>query len=187
MIGIEGSSRSRAGARAHRSGLGSPLRILAVSALAVGLGAGKAAAQVAATTTLTLDGARKVAAAAVAEAKKANVGGAIAVVDAGGHLLYLERLDGTFPAAAAVAVEKARTAATFRRPTKVFEDAIRGGRTSLVAVDVMTPLEGGQPIVVDGVVVGGVGISGAASSAQDEEFALIAAAALSGSRMGAGE
>ena len=77
-----------------------------------------------------------------------------------------------------MAVEKARTAAIFRRETRVFEDAIRGGRTSLAAVSVMTPLEGGVPIVVDGVVIGAIGVSGAQSSQQDEELAKLAAASL---------
>ncbi len=148
------------------------------AALALVIPTGTASAQVTAKKTLTLEGAKAVAAAVAAEADKHDVGGAIAVVDDGGNVLYVERLDGTFPAAAEVAVAKARTAAQFRRPTKVFEDAIRGGRTSLVAVSVMTPLEGGQPIVVDGEVVGAVGVSGAASSQQDDEFALIAAAVL---------
>ncbi|MEJ2088829.1 MAG: heme-binding protein [Gammaproteobacteria bacterium] len=152
---------------------------LTTVALALAVHVGTARAQVAAKKTLTLDGARTVAAAVATEARKHAVGGAIAVVDDGGNVLYVERLDGTFPAAAEVAVAKARTAAIFRRPTRVFEDAIRGGRTSLVAVSVMTPLEGGQPIIVDDQVVGAVGVSGAASSQQDEEFALIAAAALS--------
>jgi glc operon protein GlcG len=127
---------------------------------------------------LTLAGAKAVAAAASAEARRNNAGGAIAVVDDGGHLLYLERLDGTFPAACAVAIDKARTAATFRRPTSVFEDAIRNGRTSLVAVNVMTPLQGGVPITVDGQVVGAVGVSGAASAQQDEDIAKVAAQAV---------
>jgi len=128
--------------------------------------------------TLTLDGARRVVAAAVNEARRLNAGGAIAVVDEGGALLALERIDGTFPAASEVSVQKARTAATFRRETRVFEDAIKNGRTSLVAVDVMTPLQGGVPIVVGGQVVGAVGVSGAASAQQDEDIAKLAAVAL---------
>jgi len=128
--------------------------------------------------TLTLDGARRIAAAAEAEAKRNNAGGAIAVVDDGGHLLLLVRLDDTFPSAAAVATEKARTAATFRKETRVFEDAIKAGRTSLVAVSVMTPLQGGVPILVNGQVVGAVGVSGAASAQQDDDIARVAAVAL---------
>jgi glc operon protein GlcG len=126
---------------------------------------------------LSLAEAMKVIDAAVAEAKKNNVGGAIAVVDDGGHLLALGRVDGTFPAASSVATKKARTAATFRRPTSAFEDAVvKSGRVSLVAVDDMTPLQGGVPLLKNGTVVGAVGVSGAASAAQDEEFAKLAAA-----------
>jgi glc operon protein GlcG len=115
--------------------------------------------------------AKRVAAAAVDEAKRNDAGGAIAIVDTGGHLVYLERIDGTFPAAAAVATEKARTAATFRRPTRDFENAIKNGRAALLGVAVMTPLQGGVPIMVDGQVVGAIGVSGAASAQQDDDIA----------------
>src|SRR5262245_42449057 len=141
-------------------------------------GASAASAQVAEQKTLSLDGAKIVADAAAAEAHKHNAGGAIAVVDTGGHLVYLARLDKTFPAASAVAVEKARTAATFRRPTRDFENAIKNGRTSLLGVSVMTPLQGGVPIVVDGEVVGAVGVSGATSAQEDDDIATVAAAAI---------
>lgn len=127
---------------------------------------------------LTLDGAKLVAAAAAAEARRLNAGGAIAIVDEGGNLVYLERLENTFPAASTVAFEKARTAATFRRPTRDFENAITKGRTSLVAVDVMTPLQGGVPLVVDGAIVGAIGVSGAMTAQQDDDIATIAAKAL---------
>jgi len=137
-----------------------------------------AAAQTAARQGLTLDGAKSVAAAASAEARRLGAGGAIAIVDEGGNLLYLERLEGTFPAASTVAIEKARTAATFRKPTRDFENAIAKGRTALVAVSAMTPLQGGVPIVVDGQVVGAVGVSGAMSAQQDDDVATLAATAL---------
>ena len=127
---------------------------------------------------LTLAGARAVAAAAAAEARKDGAGGAIAVVDDGGNLLYLERLDGTFAAASNIAIGKARSAANFRRDTRVFEDAIRNGRTSLVANPELLPLQGGVAILVDGQVVGGVGVAGANSAQQDEDIAKIAAMAL---------
>lgn len=127
---------------------------------------------------LPLATARAVGDAAVAEARRlAAPGGAIAVVDAGGHLAYLVRLDGTFPAAAEVATEKARTAATFQRPTAGFEDAANSGRYALLGVRAMTPLRGGIPIVAAGKVLGAVGVSGAASAAQDEQIAAAAAAA----------
>ena len=139
-----------------------------------------AAPTVEAKNVLTLEGARTVVAAAAAEAKRNNAGGAIAVVDDGGHLIALERLDGTFPAAASVALGKARTAATFRKETSVFENAIKNGRTSLTAVSEMVPLEGGVPILVEGQVVGAVGVSGAASADQDDAIAKVAAVALGG-------
>ncbi len=127
---------------------------------------------------LTLAGARIVATAAETEAKRLNTTGAIAVVDDGGNLLYLIRTDNTFPAGSYVAMDKARTAATFRMPTRNLEDAVKNGRTSLVAVSEMTPLAGGVPIVIDGQIVGAVGVSGAANAQQDEELAKIAAAAI---------
>ena len=147
-----------------------------VAACALGLAvAAPAHGQTAARQGLTLDGAKTIAAAAAAEAKRLTAGGAIAVVDEGGNLIYLERLENTFPAAAVVAIEKARTAATFRKPTRDFENAIAKGRTALVAVDVMTPLQGGVPIVVNGVVVGAIGVSGAMSAQQDDDIATLGA------------
>lgn len=129
--------------------------------------------------TLTLEGARKAIAAALAEAKKNNATGVVAVVDDGGNLMALERLDGTFAAGATVSIGKARTAVLFKKPTKFFEDVIAKGRTAMVTVD-FTPLQGGIPILVDGQVLGGIGVSGASSAQQDEELALAGAAALSG-------
>jgi len=127
---------------------------------------------------LTLAGAKAVAAAAAAEALRNNAGGAIAVVDDGGNLLYLERLDGTFAAASNIAIGKARSAANFRRDTRIFEDAIKNGRTSLIANPELLPLQGGVVIVVDGKVVGGIGVAGASSAQQDEDIAKLAAASL---------
>ena len=128
--------------------------------------------------SLTIEGAKKVIAAAVAYAKKNNApGGVIAVVDDGGNLMALERLDGTFAAGATISIGKARTAVLFKRPTKVFEDIIKNGRTAMVALpdNFFTPLQGGIPIIVDGQIVGGVGVSGASSAAQDEELAIAGA------------
>lgn len=132
---------------------------------------------------LTLEGAKKVVAAAVAEAKLVNApGGSIAVVDEGGNLLAMERLDGSFAASANISIGKARTAALFKKPTKVFEDAIKGGRTSMVTLggdlQNFTPLQGGIPLEWEGKVVGAVGVSGAASAQQDEELALAGAKSL---------
>lgn len=149
------------------------------AALALAAGAAGVQAQVGEKKTLTLEGARKVIAAAEAEAKKVNApGGVIAVVDDGGNLIALERLDGTFAAGALISIGKARTAVIFKRPTRVFEELIRNGRTPMIALNDFTPLQGGVPILVDGQVVGGVGVSGAASAQQDEELALAGASAV---------
>ena len=150
-----------------------------IPALAIALAA-SAGAQTIDSPSLSLEGARKVIAAAKAEAAaKQAPGGVIAVVDAGGNLMALERLDGTFAAGANISIGKARTAALFKRPTRVFEELINKGRTAMTALQDFTPLQGGVPITVDGRIVGGVGVSGAASALQDEELALAAAAALS--------
>jgi glc operon protein GlcG len=130
--------------------------------------------------TLNLEGARRVIAAAQAEAKKNNATGVVAVVDDGGNLIALERLDGTFAAGANISIGKARTAVLFKKPTKFFEDVIKNGRTAMVTVENFTPLQGGIPILVDGQVVGGVGVSGAASAQQDEELAIAGAASIGG-------
>jgi glc operon protein GlcG len=128
---------------------------------------------------MTLATAKKLMATAEAEALRLSApGGAIAIVDDGGHLVLLERLDGTFPAASAVSTEKARTAAVFRMPTENLENAIKNGRNALLGVSVMTPLQGGVPIRVHGRVIGAVGVSGAASAAQDTEIANAIAASL---------
>jgi glc operon protein GlcG len=137
---------------------------------------GTSQAQVMGKKVLTLDGARQIIAAAVAEARVKNApGGALAVVDDGGNLMALERLDNTFVAAANIAIGKARTAAIFKHPTKTFEDIIKGGRTSMVALSDFTPLQGGVPIIVAGQVIGAIGVSGAASAQQDEELAMAGA------------
>ena len=137
-----------------------------------------ASAQTVEKKALTIDGAKKVIAGAVAYAKKNNApGGVIAVVDEGGNLMALERLDGTFAAGANISIGKARTAVLFKRPTKAFEDIIKNGRTAMVALPdtFFTPLQGGVPITIDGQLVGGVGVSGAASAQQDEELAMAGA------------
>jgi glc operon protein GlcG len=128
--------------------------------------------------SLSTGEAKRVAAAAVAEARRIGApSGAIAVVDDGGHLLYLERLDGTFPAASRIAIEKARTAAVFRKATADFEAAVNGGRFAFVANEEALPLQGGVPILVNGQVAGAIGVSGAASAQQDTELAKAGAAA----------
>ena len=147
-------------------------------ALIAGLTAASAQAQVIQTKNLGLDGARMVGQAAETKAKSLGAGSAIAVVDQGGNLLYLARLDGTFAAGSMVSIGKARTAALFKKPTKFFEDIVNNGRTTMVALPDFTPLQGGVPILVDGEVVGGIGVSGAMSAPQDEEIAMAGAAAL---------
>jgi uncharacterized protein GlcG (DUF336 family)/quercetin dioxygenase-like cupin family protein len=149
---------------------------LLLSAIAI-----TAQAQLVEHKTLSIDGAHKVIAGAVTYAKKVNApGGVIAVVDEGGNLMALERLDGTFAAGANISIGKARTAVLFKRPTKAFEDIIKNGRTAMVALPdaYFTPLQGGIPITIDGQIVGGVGVSGAASAQQDEELALAGAGVL---------
>jgi glc operon protein GlcG len=152
--------------------------LLAVVALAAAAGQATAQSTVA-RKTLTLEGAKVAAAAAVAEAKKGNEGASIAVVDDGGNLVYLERLQPTFPMGTTISTEKARTAALFQRPTKILEDAIVAGRTPLLNAW-SAPLNGGEPIVVDGQVVGAIGVSGASSAARDAVIALAGAAAVAG-------
>lgn len=145
------------------------------------LGAAHAeAASVGEKKVLTLGGARKVIAAAEAEARRLNApGGVIAVVDDGGSLVAMERLDGTFAAGSTISVGKARTSALFKKPTKVFEDIVNKGRTAMAALpdSLFTPLQGGVPIVVDGQVIGAIGVSGAATAQQDEDIAIAGAAA----------
>jgi uncharacterized protein GlcG (DUF336 family)/mannose-6-phosphate isomerase-like protein (cupin superfamily) len=138
-------------------------------------------AQIIEKKSLNLDGAKKAIAAAVDYAKKNNApGGVIAIVDEGGNLMALERLDGTFAMGATISIGKARTAVLFKKPTRFFEELINKGRTAMTAVDGFTPLIGGIPVIIEGQVVGGVGVSGAASANQDEELALAGANALMG-------
>src|SRR5262245_5760223 len=94
--------------------------------------------------------------------KKNNApSGVIAIVDECGNLMALERLDGTFAMGATISIGKARTAVLFKKPTRFFEELINKGRTAMTAVDGFTPLIGGIPIVIDGEVIGGIGVSGA--------------------------
>jgi len=151
--------------------------LLATTVMIVG---GAVRAQVAERKSLTLEGAKRVVTAAEEYAKQNKApGGVIAVVDAGGNLMDLDRLDGTFAAGANISIGKARTAVLFQKPTKVFEDIINNGRTAMAALpdSFFTPLQGGIPIVLDGQIIGGVGVSGAMSAAQDEQLAIAGAEA----------
>ena len=123
---------------------------------------------------LTLGLAKRLVAAAEAEAKKRSAAVVIAVVDDGGQLILLERLDDTQVASVEVAIGKARTAAIFRRPSKEFEDQVKNGRVAALALPGATPLQGGIPITVDGKVIGAIGASGN-SPQEDEEIALAGA------------
>jgi glc operon protein GlcG len=129
-------------------------------------------AQVLNVKTISLEAAKKVVTEAIKYGKANNApGGAVAIVDNGGNLVYLERIDGTFPAASEVAIKKANTAATFKAPSSKLENAINGGRQALITVG-HTFLQGGIPIIVDGQVVGAIGVSGSASAQQDEDMAI---------------
>jgi glc operon protein GlcG len=144
-----------------------PLLLIAVIIFSI-----PAKAQLITQKTLSLEAAKKIVAAAVVYAKeKAAPGGAMAVVDNGGNLIYLERLDGTFTAASEVAIKKANTSALFKAPSAKLENAINGGRQALITVG-HTFLQGGIPIIIDGQVVGAIGVSGSASALQDEEIAI---------------
>src|SRR5215831_5325673 len=165
------------------------VRGLAGLAIAVTVLATITAGQTADKKTLTLKGAEAVIAAAKAEAQKLNApGGVIAVVDDGGNLMALERLDGTFSAGANISIGKARTAVMFKKPTRFFEELINSngkGRTVMTALENFTPLIGGIPITVDGQIVGGVGVSGAATADQDEQLAIAGSKAFEGSNASA--
>jgi glc operon protein GlcG len=154
--------------------------LLHLFGLAICTAAVPAQAQVTQTKkVLTLEGAKVVAAAAAAEAKKGNEGASIAIVDDGGNLIYLERIQPTFAMGTTISTEKARTAALFQKPTKILEDAIVGGRTPLLNAW-SAPLNGGEPIVVDGQVIGAIGVSGASSAARDAVIAIAGTTALTG-------
>ena len=126
---------------------------------------------------LSLEDAKRVAAAARAEAEKNGWAVVIAVVDDGGHLMYLERMDGTQKASSRIAEAKGRTAILFKRPTKAIEDNVLEGRTVMMGLPGAVPLEGGVPLVKDGHYLGAIGISGV-QSFQDGIVARAGAAAL---------
>jgi uncharacterized protein GlcG (DUF336 family)/quercetin dioxygenase-like cupin family protein len=161
------------------------LRVLTAALAALSTSVSALAADIVNMPTLTLEGAQRVAKAATAYATAHNAPGAsVAVVDAGGHTIYVERLDGTFSAGSDISIGKARTAVVFKRATRTIEEGINKGRTAMVdvaAVTWFTPLQGGVPIVAAGQIVGAIGVSGAASAQQDEEVAMAGAAAIGAS------
>jgi glc operon protein GlcG len=121
---------------------------------------------------ITTENAKLVAAAAIAEARSNRWNMAIAIVDPGGHLVYFEKMQDTQTGSVDVSIEKARTAALFRRPTKLFQDALAGGGEGLRVLRLtgVIPIDGGVPIIVDGKVIGAIGISGG-TGAQDGQVA----------------
>jgi uncharacterized protein GlcG (DUF336 family) len=121
---------------------------------------------------ITLENARKAAAPALAEAAKNNWNVAVAIVDPAGNLVYYEKMDNTQLGSANIAIDKARSAALFKRPTKAFQDALAAGGDSvrLLRLQGVVPVEGGIPLVMDGKIVGAIGVSGA-TSAQDAQCA----------------
>lgn len=126
---------------------------------------------------LTLEVAKQISSAAEAEATKNNWAVAIAIVDEGGHLVHLAKLDNTQYGSIDVAIQKAQTSAAFKRPTKVFEDAIAGGRNAIIGLKGALPLEGGVPIIHDGKIIGAIGVSGVKST-EDGQVAKAGADAL---------
>lgn len=127
-------------------------------------------AELATRKALTLAAAKEMASAAEAEARKNNWNVVICIVDEGGHLIYLQRMDETQIASVEIAQGKARTAVMYKRPTKAMEDAVAGGRTVMMRLPGALPVEGGLPVTVDGRIIGGIGVSGVMSS-QDAQIA----------------
>jgi glc operon protein GlcG len=128
---------------------------------------------------ISLENAKKAAAAAIAEVRKNNWTMAAAVTDTGGNLVYFEKIDGTQTGSVNVAINKARSAALFKRPTKAWQDVLAGGGDGLrvLGIEGVVPVEGGLPLVMDGKIVGAIGVSGG-SSAQDGQCAKPGADAL---------
>ena len=152
-------------------------RMLASTALfGLLLSGATALAQLPTKPVLTLEAAKKLAAAAEEEAVKNKWNMVIAIVDDGGSLLYLQRLDGTQTGSIDIALQKAKTAVHFKRPSKVLEDAVNSGRTVVLALGGM-PIEGGIPLMVDEKLIGAIGVSGATAQ-QDGQVAKAGADAL---------
>ncbi|MFM2045304.1 MAG: Protein GlcG [Pseudomonadota bacterium] len=126
---------------------------------------------------LSIADAKSIAAACVAEAERNGWTVVVAIIDDGGNLMYLEKMDGTQLGSVTVAQEKGRTALLFKRPTKALEDAVAGGRQVVMTMPLATPIEGGLPLVHQGHVVGAIGISGVQSH-QDGQIAAAGVAVL---------
>jgi uncharacterized protein GlcG (DUF336 family) len=133
---------------------------LVAAALGTSLAASAAAEELPTKKSLSLSVAKQVAAAAEKHAADNKWNVCIAIVDDGGHLIYFQRIDGTQTGSVQVSQRKAQTAIAFKRPTKVFEEGVAGGRNALLALPGAVPLEGGLPLVVDGQMIGAIGVSG---------------------------
>lgn len=143
----------------------------------MGVAATVFAADLATKKSLNLAAAKRIAAAAEAEAVKNKWNVVIAVLDEGGHLLYLQRADGTQVGSVDVAIAKAQSAVKFKRPTKALEDALAGGRQAILALPGAVPVEGGLPLMVGSDLIGAIGVSGVTSQ-QDGQIAAAGAAEL---------
>jgi glc operon protein GlcG len=156
-----------------------PYVLATVAAIAVGASFGACAQALLYGAPIPMDSAKKVSAAAMAEARKNNWTMAVAITDPAGILVYYERMDGAQNAAQDVAPAKARSAALFRRPTKAFQDDVAAGGLGLryLSLPGVVAADGGIPLVLDGKIVGAIGISGG-SNVQDGQVAAAGAAAL---------
>ena len=152
-----------------------PVRCFAALALLVGPFIPSLHAQTTTKHVISLTAAERIADAAQAEAARRGSTVVIVVVDDGGYPIVLRRLDDTQVASVEVGIGKARTAAIFRRPSKVFEDQVRSGRVAALALPGATPLQGGIPIELNGKVIGAIGVSGNTPQ-EDEDIALAGAA-----------
>ncbi len=135
-------------------------QVLCIMALVLLIAEAAPVAELATKKALTLEVAKKIAASSGQFAQKKQWNVVIAIVDDGGHLVYFERMDGVQTGSIEVAIQKARTAAAFKRPTRLFEEAVAKGRTVLVSLPGGMPFEGGVPITVGNQVIGAVGVSG---------------------------
>jgi glc operon protein GlcG len=127
--------------------------------------------------TLNLDIAKRMVAAAEAEARKNNFTMFICVVDDGGNVMFIERMDDAQLGSFEVSMEKAKSALLFKRPTKAFEDVVAGGRVAVIKLPGALPVEGGIPLMADGKIIGAIGVSGG-TSPQDAQVAQAGVAAL---------
>jgi glc operon protein GlcG len=128
------------------------------------------------TGNLTLDDAKRIADAAEERARQNNWNVVITIVDGGGHLILLRRIDGVQTASIDIAIQKARTAVFYKRSTKIFQDRLSAGENAILSLPDMMPFEGGLPIVKDGIVIGAIGVSGVTA----EQDGIIARAGVDG-------